>query len=500
MQATTTIDYKEAYEALVLKYEAVMQELAVLKKMVYGSKSERFIPTDDNKVNSQLSLGLDAETIAQCKITDATTFTVTRTKTEVIRNAPKAHPGRMALAEHLRREITILQPNTDVTGLKKIGEEVSEVLDYIPGELYVKQYIRPKYVVPVNNTDSSVITASLPERMLEKCMVGEGLAAQIVVDKYVDHLPLDRQTKRFQRAGVNIAQSTICGWVKLVLMHLVALYELHKQYVLACRYLHVDETTIQVLDEDKKGKTHRGYYWLYFNSEQKLVLFDYQPGRDGDGPDNILKDFQGHLQTDGYAAYDHFDKRAGIILMGCMAHARRKFYDAKEKDPQRCEYALIMFGQLYALERKIEEEGLTKEEALQLRQQEAVPVLKTLKEWMLKELPKVLPTSPVGKAMTYFIKRYDKLLVYTTNADLRIDNNRVENAVRPVAIGRKNYLFAGSHEAAQRAAMIYSLFATCRYHQINPYDWLKDVLQRMHLYTTSNMAELLPQNWKKSQP
>ena len=220
----------------------------------------------------------------------------------------------------------------------------------------------------------------------------------------------------------------------------IALFELHKQYVLACRYLHVDETTIQVLDEDKKGKTHRGYYWLYFNSEQKLVLFDYQPGRDGDGPDNILKDFQGHLQTDGYAAYDHFDKRPGIILMGCMAHARRKFYDAKEKDPERCEYALIMFRQLYALERKIEDEGLSKEEVLKLRQQQAVPVIKTLKEWMLQELPKILPTNPVGKAMSYFLKRYDKLLVYTTNANLKIDNNRVENAVRPVAIGRKNYL------------------------------------------------------------
>ncbi len=499
MQATTIINYKEAYDALELKYEEVLQELAVLKKMVFGSKSERFVPTDESKVDPQLSLDLTAETIAACKITDATTFSVTRTKTEVIRNA-KAHPGRMKLPEHLRREIIILQPDTDVTGLKKIGEEISEVLDYIAAELYVKQYIRFKYVVAVNNTDSTVITASLPGRIMEKCMASESLMAQIIVDKYVDHMPLHRQSQRLQRGGVNIAQTTVCGWVKLVLMHLVALYELHKQYVLACRYLHVDETTIQVLDEDKKGKTHRGYYWLYFNSEQKLVLFDYQPGRDADGPDNVLKDFRGYLQTDGYSAYDHFDKRPGIILMGCMAHARRKFYDAKEKDTERCEYALTMFGQLYALERKIEEEGLDKEEALQLRQQEAVPVLKTLKEWMLKELPKVLPTSPAGKAMTYFLKRYDKLIVYTTNADLRVDNNRVENAVRPVAIGRKNYLFAGSHDAAQRAAMIYSLFATCRYHQINPYDWLKDVLERMHLYTTGNLAELLPQNWKKKQP
>ena len=502
--AENIVDYKVLYDQLHLRYDELeaqftnlTHQLAQMKKMIFGSRHERFVPTDGNNPSLQLTLNLDAETIATCKITDVKEVTVTRTKTEVAFNKPKPHPGRMKLPEHLRRETVILMPDCDVTGLKKIGEEITEILDFTPGEFYVKQYIRPKFVRPVSDTNDTVITASLPGRIMEKCMAGEGLLAQITVDKYVDHLPLDRQLKRFQRAGITIPQSTICGWVKLVLMHLVALYELHKQYVLACRYLHVDETTIQVLDEDKKGKTHRGYYWLYFNSEQKLVLFDYQPGRDSDGPDNILKDFQGHLQTDGYAAYDHFDKRPGIILMGCMAHARRKFYDAQDKDRERCEYALIMFGQLYALERRMEDEGLDKEEVLKLRQYEAVPVLKTLKEWMLKELPKILPTSPVGKAMSYFLKRYDKLIVYTTNADLRIDNNRVENAVRPVALGRKNYLFAGSHDAAQRAAMIYSLFATCRYHQINPYDWLKDVMERMHLYTTTNLAELLPQNWKK---
>ena len=506
MQQAPTIDYKQAYETLLIKYEALMHDVAQLKKMVFGSQSERFVPTDESKVNPQLSLDLDAETIAACKITAATKVAYIRTKTEVIPNPPKAHPGRMKLPDHLRREVIILQPQNNIEGLKKIGEEVTEVLDFIAGELYVKQYIRSKYVVPVNATDNTVITASLPGRIMEKCMAGEGLLAQIVVDKYVDHMPLHRQSQRYSRAGVNIAQTTICGWVKAVLMHLISLYNLHKQYVLASRYLHVDETTIQVLDDDKKarpngssgrGKTHQGYYWLYHNSEQKSVLFDYRRGRGPDGPDDILKDFQGHLQTDGYAAYDHFDKRPGIILMGCIAHARRKFYDALQNDKDRSEYALVMFGQLYALERRIADEGLSKEETLTLRQQEAMPILKILKQWMLAEYPKVLPQSPIGKAISYFLKRWDKLIVYTTDASLKIDNNPVENAVRPVAIGRKNYLFAGSHEAAQRAAMIYSLFATCRYHQINPYAWLKDVLERMHLYTTSNMAELLPQYWKK---
>ncbi len=507
MQTTIThIDYKTLYEQQVEKIaelnytiEALTHQLAQLKKIIFGSRHERFVATDDNKANPQLSLALDAETIAQCKITDATKVEYIRTKTEVTENKPKVHPGRMKLPEHLRRETIILQPDTDVTGLKKIGEEISEVLDFIPGELYVKQYIRPKYVVAVNDTDSTVITASLPGRLMEKCMAGEGLLAQLIVDKYADHLPLYRQLQRFGRAGVTIAQSTICDWTKVVLMHLIALYQLHKQYVLASRYLHVDETTIKVLDENKKGKTHLGYYWVYHNSDQKMVLFDYRQGRGREGPHDILKNYQGYLQTDGYVAYDDFEKRSGITLMHCMAHARRKFVEALQNDQTRSEHALNMFQQLYAVERRIKDEALTGDALLQLRQQQAVPVLKTLKEWMTEEYPKVLPKSPIGQAMAYCLPRWEKLSIYTTNAILQIDNNPVENAIRPVAIGRKNYLFAGSHEAAQRAAMVYSLFATCRLHNINPYCWLKDVLERMHLYTTSNIAELLPQNWKKPQ-
>jgi transposase len=420
-----------------------------------------------------------------------------RTKTEVIPHPPKAHPGRMKLPEHLRRVVTILQPETNIEGLKKIGEEVTEVLDYIPGELYVKQYIRSKYVAPLSDTSNTVITASLPERIMEKCMAGEGLVAQILVDKYMDHLPLHRQLQRYQRAGVTIAQTTINDWVKVGLINLTAVYELHKQRVLSTGYLHTDETTLKVLDETKKGSTHQGYYWVYHNSEQKLVLFDYRPGRGNEGPDDILKDFKGYLQTDGYGAYDHFGKRPGIILVGCLAHARRKFSEALLNDKDRAEHALIIFQQLYAIEQKIEDEGLAKEDVLQVRQKDAVPILESFKEWLTEEYPKTTPTSVIGKSMAYCLNRWDKLVRYTTDGRLRIDNNPVENAIRPITIGRKNYLFAGSHDAAQRAAMVYSLFATCRLHQINPYDWLKDVLERMHLYKTSNMEELLPQNWKK---
>jgi transposase len=493
------IDYKALCEEQQLKITTLTHELEQLKKIIFGSRSERFIAAaDPAAASAQLSLPLEAATIAQCKITEATKVAYIRTKTELAENSPKAHPGRMKLPSHLRREVILLQPDMDVTGLaRKIGDEVSEVLDYTPGELYVKQYIRPKYVQPLTEITNTVITASLPGRLLDKCMAGEGLLSQIIVDKYVDHLPLHRQLQRFERAGITIAQSTINDWVKAVLTHLTTLYEVHKKLVLDSGYLHADETPIKVLDEAKKGTTHQGYYWVYHNSHEKLVLFDYRSGRGREGPDDILKDFKGYLQTDGYVAYDDFDKREGITLMHCMAHARRKFSDALANDKARAEHALSLLQQLYAIERRIKQEPLTGEAVLQLRQQQAMPVLKTMKEWMTGEYPKVLPRSPIGQAISYCLPRWDKLSIYTASAVLHIDNNPVENAIRPVAIGRKNYLFAGSHPAAQRAAMIYSLFATCRLHHINPYDWLKDVLQRMHLYTTNNIHELLPQNWKK---
>ncbi len=500
MQAVeTNIDYKALYEEQVIKIAALTRELEQLKKMIFGSRQERFVPgPDSTQKYVQGTLGLDAETIAQCKITSATRVEYIRTQTEVIPRQPKAHPGRMKLPEHLRRETIILRPQTDVTGLQKIGEEVTEILDYIPAELYVKQYIRPKYVAPHSDGLSTVITASLPGRLMEKCMAGEGLLAQMIVDKYMDHLPIHRQLQRYERMGVRIAQSTSNDWFRAALNHLSSLYQAHKQKTLATGYLGADETPLKVLDEDKKGTTHRGYYWVYHNSEQKLVLFDYRPGRGREGPDDMLKDFQGYLQTDGYSAYEDFDRRPGITLLHCMSHARRKFFEALQNDKDRAEHALGLFRQLYAIERRIKEGALTGDAVVQLRQQEAVPVLQTIRTWMEAEYPRiVVKKSAIAQAMAYCLPRWEKLCIYTTDARLHIDNNPVENALRPVAVGRKNYLFAGSHEAAQRAAMVYSLFATCKLHDTNPYHWLKDVLERMHLYTTGNIEELLPQNWKK---
>jgi len=508
-----SIDYKQLYEQQIVFIEQLTEQLAVhrdkeallsseiakLRKMIFGVKVERFVPSPDATAPLlQLALDLSAETVAQCKITTAKSIEYVRTKIEVVDVKAKPHPGRMKLPGHLRREVILLKPQGDVSALRRMGEDITEILDYIPGELYVKQYIRPKYAVPMPEAGTTVLMASLPGRLLEKCMAGEGLLSQMIVDKYLDHLPIHRQLQRYQRMGVLIAQSTSNDWMRMVMNHLHALYEAHKRITLATNYLSADETPIKVLDEDKKGTTHRGFYWVYHNAQEKLVLFDYRPGRGREGPDDILKNFQGYLQTDGYSAYEDFDQRPGIALLHCMAHARRKFHEALDNDEPRAEYALGLFQQLYAIERKIKDQALSSDAVAEVRQQQALPVLQTLKTWMEKEYSTlVVKKSPIAQAMAYFLTRWKKLCIYTQDGRLNIDNNLVENAIRPVAVGRKNYLFAGSHEAAQRAAMVYSLLATCKLHGINPYYWLRDVLENMHRFTTENIQGLLPQNWKK---
>ena len=398
-------DYKQLYEQQVAVIEQLSQQLAAhddkvasmsaeiarLRKLIFGVKVERFVPAAGvTTAELQLSLNLQAETVAHCKLTSATTVSYVRTNMELVPAKPKAHPGRMKLPDHLRREVILLQPEGDVSGLRRMGEDVTEILDYIPAELYVKQYIRPKYAAPLSEGGSTVLMAALPGRMLEKCMAGEGLLAQLIVDKYLDHLPIHRQLQRYERMGVKIAQSTSNDWFRMVLNHLAALYEAHKRITLATSYIGADETPIKVLDEDKKGTTHQGYYWVYHNAEHKLVLFDYRPGRGREGPNDILKDFQGYLQTDGYSAYEAFNRRPGITLLHCMAHARRKFHEALPNDPPRAEYALGLFQQLYAIERRIKEQERTAEEVVQLRQQEALPVLQTLNSWMREEYPKLI--------------------------------------------------------------------------------------------------------------
>ena len=481
-------DYKVLYEDLQIKYTSLLLEMAHLKKMMYGSKHERFIPSQNNP--AQLTLDVQAEQTLQCRITDAKKITYTRVQSDVIVN--KEHPGRMKLPAHLERREIIIQPAEDTTGCKKIGEEITEELEYEPGNLYVNKMVRPKYAKPDNG---GIVTAPMPERPLPKAIAGAGLLAQIVIDKYADHLPLYRQAERFKREGIQIPYSTITDWVSGTCALITPLYNALKELILKSSYLHADESPIKVLDKNKKGETHKGFFWVYHNSIEGMVLFDYRPGRGREGPEEILKNFKGHLQTDGYPLYDFFKQKEDITVLHCMAHARRHFYDALENDKPRAEQALAQFGLLYAIERKATQESLSAENKMQLRQKEALPILQNFEQWMKQEYIKVPPKSAIAKALQYSIGRWAELKIYTTDGKLNIDNNPVENSIRPVAIGRKNYLFAGSHEAAQRSAVLYSLIGTCKLHTVNPFIWLRDVLQRIPAYPINKINDLLPQNW-----
>jgi len=410
------------------------------------------------------------------------------------------HAGRNPLPDHLPVEEIVLEPKEDTTGLKCIGKEITDKLELVPAKLFIKRYIRPKYIKPEDEhkLQSKGIIADLPSFPIEKGIAGASLLAQIMVDKYVDHLPIYRQVQRFSRENVRIPANTINGWQDGISRLILPLFEKHKQLVLGQGYLQVDETPIRVLDKKVKGKTHQGYYWVYNSPLQNAVLFDYRKGRGREGPGEMLKGFKGYIQSDGYVVYDWFGKQPEITLLNCWAHARRYFDIAKDYDRKKAAYVLTEIQKLYMIERFARNARLTAADRKELRLDHALPILNDLGKWMAQESKRTIPKSPIGEALNYTITRWDNLLTYLYDGHLEIDNNLVENAIRPSTLGRKNHLFAGSHDAAQRAAMFYSFFGTCRRNNINPYEWLKNVLDRIPDHKANKLDELLPQNWIKT--
>jgi transposase len=465
-------------EDLIHQVITLKSELDQLKRMIFGSKSERFV--SEQPVN-QAALELEVEKLPQ-EPTVKETITYERKKSGT---ALKAHSGRTPIPAHIERRTEIVEPTEDITGLKKIGEEVTEVLEYQSPKFYVRRIVRPKYSRPEKQ---GVIIAQLPSMPIEKGMAGSSLLSWIIIEKFVYHMPLHRLIQKFSREGIKIPPATISDWVRQTCHLLELLYEKLIEQVLKQTYLQADETPIPVLDKDKEGATHQGYYWVYHSPEKKIVLFDYREGRGKIGPIEILKDYKGFLQTDGYAAYETLDT-SRITLFHCMAHARRYFEQALDNDKERSEYALTQMQKLYAVEKICREEKYTNEQREELRKEKSLPVLTEMKQWLKTNYQHVLPKSLIGKAINYSLQRWDKLSLYATNGRLEIDNNLVENQIRPVAIGRKNYLFAGSHDAARRHAILYSFIATCKLRGIDPQSWLSDVLDRIQDYKVNRLHE-----------
>jgi len=394
----------------------------------------------------------------------------------------------VSMPEHLERVEQIIEPDQKQDDSKRIGEFVTEILEYKPAELFIRKIIRPKYATK----SGEVIIAPMPELPLPKANVGASLLAKMIIDKFADHLPFYRQLKRFKREGVVIAASTYNGWYRQVCELLEPLYETLVKHTLDTDYLKADESPIPVQTSDKKGATHKGYQWVYENPVKKIIAFQYHKSRSKEAPDEMLKNFKGALQTDGYAAYNHFEKEKKIKLLACMAHARRKFDEAKSNDKVRSEHVLLLIQQLYAIERKAKEDDLGQKEKYQLRQIESVPILNELQAYLLKQKDKVVPQSAIGKAISYCLNQWHKLIRYTENGKYDIDNNSIENKIRPLALGRKNYLFAGSHESAQRTAMMYSFLGTCALNDVNPEKWMEQTISKIATHSANKLYELLP--------
>lgn len=465
-------------------------ELENLQKQIFGSKSERHICVE---IANQMKLELGEIGQSQ-EPPQIENISYGRKKVK----KKKLHPGRSPLPADLPRKEIVIEPQEDVSGCTRIGEEITEALDYIPAKFFVNRYIRPKYARP---NGQGVVTAPMPSRPINKGMVEAGLLAIILLDKYLDHLPLYRQIQRFKRSGIRIADSTIGSWVAKVCKLLNPLFVAHRSQVLTRSYLQTDETTHKVLDRLKKdiGKTkkiHLGYFGVYHAPLERLVLFEYQKTKSSPEPLKCLKNYQGYLQTDGAPIYNQFRDKAGIVMLNCMAHARRKFFEAGENDP-RVIHALNIFQKLYAIEAKARDYQLTYQQRKAIRIKEAKPIWEEFKKWLADTCQVLTPKHLLYKAIEYTLPRWDTLGRYILNGELEIDNNLIENQIRPVALGRKNYLFAGSHDGARRSAMIYSLLGTCKLQGIDPYTWLKDILERIADHPVNRVHELLPQNWKR---
>ena len=453
-------------------------QLEQLKRMIFGSRSERFVPADPGQATL-------FETPATAPPpTQAISYTRTRPQ-------EKKQPVREAIAAHLPRVERVIEPENIPEGAKRIGEEITETLQYTPGTTHVDKLVRPKYAAA-----DSVTIAPMPTLPFPKSNLGASLAAHICVSKFADHLPLYRQRTQLKRAGLDVSDSTIGGWFQATATLLEPLGEVLRKEVLAQPYLQVDESPAPVQDNHKEGTLRKGYQWVYHAPLIRAVLFDYRPGRSAEFPAAVLKDFQGALQTDGYAGYEKLAAREDITALACMAHARRYFDKALDNDKARATYALEKIQQLYAIERRCDERDDPPDKRHGHRQEEAVPILDELEQWVKTEINVVAPKSPIGQAMAYALGLWPRLRAYTLDGRYLIDNNRIENTIRPLAIGRKNYLFAGSDRGARNAALMYSLLGTCKLHGVEPFAYLSDVIARISDHKANKLHELLPQNWQ----
>lgn len=498
--ATERATYQQQLDESKQTISKLKQQIEMLQRKIWGKSSERFINEDP------LQRKFDFEGIdllpEEKELATSAKEEIEQYKTIRVAVKEKSHPVRKPLPEGLPREECHIYPeNIDLDNSTELEPEITELLERDPARWYVRRIIRHKYVLKTQTEDTAkqIVTAPMPSLPIAKSYAGASLLADIIIDKYVNHLPFYRQIQMFKQQGISIAPATINGWFGDVADLMRPSWYRLKELVLESDYIQSDETTIPIIN-DERHQTAKGYLWMVRAVMPNLVFFHYDQGsRAQKVALQLFKGYQGVVQSDGYAVYDMYENKKGVLPIGCWAHARRKFEEALKEDKARAEYALEQIGLLYDVERQADQENLSYEQRAGLRSRLAYPIMVAFEKWMLKEYPQVLPKGRIGKAISYTYHIYHKLTRYHLDGRLKIDNNLAENAIRPIALGRKNWLFCGNHDAAENAAIIYSLLGCCKASGVNFRDWLVFFLNNIHQYDNNynkDLAELLPHNFK----
>ncbi len=468
-----------------LKIEQLTHEMALLRRWKFAARSEQLHGAQGSLLDETIDADLEAIAAELATLRSAPPA-----------QAPKEQPKRSPLPAHLPRVDVRHEPEQTVCScgcaMKRIGEDVSEKLDYTPGVFHVERHIRGKWACAKCQT---LIQAPVPAQVIDKGVATAGLLAQVLVAKYADHQPLYRQEAIFERAGMALPRSTLAQWVGVCGVHLQPLVDALKAVLLERAVLHADETPVAML-KPGKGSTHRAYIWSYCATQfdgVHAVVYDFADSRAAAHPKQFLEGWSGKLVCDDYSGYKGLFAD-GVTEVGCLAHARRKFSDLwiNHKSPL-AEEALTLFAKLYDVEREAQQ--LSAEQRHKIRQLQSKPIADKLREWLLLQRQKATDGTAIAKAIDYSLGRWKALTRFLDDGALPIDNNWVENRIRPIALGRSNWLFAGSLRAGKRAAAVMSLIQSARLNGHDPYRYLKDVLERLPTQPASRIGELLPHSW-----
>ncbi len=490
----TSDDLKDIIIRKDAEIERLNEEVRLLRQALFAPKSEKHhagpspqLPLFDMPENPPKE-----EKVVEIPVTGHT-----RKKT-----------GRRKLPENLPRvEVVHDLPEEEKVcpcgcKLSRIGEDVSEKLDIVPAKIQVVRNIRPKYACKncegVEDKDGAVKIAPVPPQIIPKGLATAGLLAYILIAKFCDALPFYRQEKQFQRLGIEIGRQTMCNWAMKAALACQPLLDLLQEDIRGGPLINADETTVQVLDEPGRAATQKSYMWVFKGGarDRPAIIYQYHPTRSGDVAKLFFQDYQGVVQTDGYKAYDFLDGWPDILHVGCWAHARRKFMDAKKAGAKKksgsADKALQIIKSLYLLEKVARQKELSPRQIYEMRQNQAKPILDNFKIWLDKRKDQVPPKSLLGKAINYCLNQWHRLENYISDGHAYIDNNGVENAIRPFTLGRKNWLFSGTPEGARASALLYSLIESAKANNLEPYNYLRYLFEVLPSTPEDKLHTLLP--------